>query len=993
MAETIKTLRSQVNFQDLMLVRIHEILLVASAFILEEEGGLTQQILYEYLGMNLSYAPRVWHAKSATKALDMLSHRKYDMVIVMMRIADMDPVTFGSKVKKLFPKKPVILLAFDPSEIKQIPEKRLTKSIDKIFIWSGNANVFPAIIKYYEDKKNVKRDYKIADIRCIIVVEDNPRYYSILLPLLYKIALKHARNLINSSLSDADRILMFRARPKILLTSTYEEAIDYYKKYRNNILGIVSDVRFPMSGKLDPDAGVKLTRFIKELDPDMPIILQSTNQDQEKEAQKADAQFLHKHSGNLLQEIEKFIVNNFGFGDFVFRTSKQKEISRATDLISLKKAIKLVPGKSLEFHASRNHFSNWIAVRGEFKIASKLRSMKIHHFDKTEDLRNILIEFIDKAILEQHKGRIAAYSKSSREKKMNFTRISTGSLGGKARGLAFANSMLMESGIPEKYPNILIRIPNISVIGTDEFDQFMGDNNLWQKVVTDKSNSSINRLFLKASLPTELEKLLKNFLNDVKYPLAVRSSSLFEDSQYQPLAGMYATYMIPNANKHKKDRLHQLCNAIKLVYASMFYQEPKALIESSVHNLSEEKMAVVLMELIGKKYDDIFYPTISGSAQSFNYYPVSYMEREEGVAFVALGLGRTVVEGEKALRFSPKYPAILPQYYSIKATIDSSQNSFYALNLTPNKKLLSKGEKGNLKSYKLSRAEKDGELKWAASVVCGQDNVIRESLRYQGTRVITFPSVLKWNTIPLTDIILDLLEIGENSLGCPVEIEFASNVYDEDDKPSEFCLLQIKPLVTRSLDRFEELESSSPENIICKSEAALGNGIIQGIQDIILVDPQGFDPAHTKIMAKEIEFLNIKLEGKPCILMGPGRWGSADHWLGIPVKWQQISNAKVIVELGIEDFPVDPSFGSHFFQNVTSMRIGYFTVNHKKKSDDCNLKWIKSQHTQKKKKYTRLIHLENPLLVKIDGRTGTGIIQKPVEQKMELMDEQESSGI
>ena len=467
---------ASINFQDLMLHRIHEILLVASpydAFILEEDGRLTQQILYEYLGMNLSYAPRVWHAKNATTGLQMLSDRSYDLVIVMMRIADMDPITFGEKVKKSFPDKPIILLAFDESEITHLPQKRLEKIIDKIFIWSGNANVFPAIIKNIEDKMNLQRDYKIADIRAIIVVEDNPRYYSIILPLIYRTALKHARNLIDKSLSDIDKLLLFRARPKIILASSFEQATDYYHKYRHNILGFISDVRFPKNGKLNSHAGVELVEYIRQKDSDMPIVLQSTKPVYSKDAKKVKAAFIHKKSPTLLQDLEDFIVNNFGFGDFIFRNPRGKEISRATDLSSFRKSLEKISVKSLKYHASKNHFSNWLAVRCEFSISSNLRPIKIHDFNNIEDLRKLILEQVDIGIQAHHEGRIVQYSHTAKHEKLDFVRLATGSLGGKARGLAFANNMLSDAKINERYSNINLRIPKVAVIGTDEFDRFM----------------------------------------------------------------------------------------------------------------------------------------------------------------------------------------------------------------------------------------------------------------------------------------------------------------------------------------------------------------------------------------------------------------------------------------------------------------------------------------------------------------------------------------
>ena len=993
-----KDSKSTFNFQDLMLHRIHEILLVASpydSFILEEDGQLTQQILYEYLGMNLSYAPRVWHAKNASTGLKMLSDRSYDLVIVMMRIADMDPITFGEKVKAEYPDKPIVLLAFDESEITSLPQERMNKSIDKVFIWSGNANLFPAVIKNFEDKMNFERDYKIADIRAIILVEDNPRYYSIILPLIYRTALLHARNLINKSLSDTDRLLLFRARPKIILVSSYEEAIKYYDEYRHNILGFISDVRFPKNNELDDRAGIKLAEYIREKDSDMPIILQSTNPHLSEDAKAINASFIHKKTSSLLQELEDFIINNFGFGDFIFRNNRGKEISRASDLKSLKKSLNKIPDKTLLFHATKNHFSNWLAVRGEFSVASTIRPLKVINFSTLDDLRKLLIEQIDMVLQANNEGRIVQYSSAAKDKGLNFVRLSTGSLGGKARGLAFAINLLSESKIDQKFNNIRLRVPKVAVIGTDDFDHFMNDNKLWKTAFSkDKSDKAIIKSFLKGNLSKKLTRTLSKYLSEVKYPLAIRSSSLLEDSQYQPLAGMYSTYMLQNSDISKAIRLKQLTKAIKLVYASTYLKEPKSLIENSVHHHEEEKMAVIIMELVGKEHDSLFYPSASGSAQSFNYYPVSYMKREEGVAHLALGLGRTIAEGEKSLRFSPKYPGIIPQYYSIRSTIDNSQNEFYALDLKKGSRLLRNGEQENTSSFQLAVAEQNGELQWAGSVISEEDNVLRDSLRHSGTRVITFPSFLKWETVPVPGILIDLLKMGENALGCPIEIEFAINMHKNNNKENDFCLLQIKPMVIGGIERVQKFDSLSKDDLFCKSSIALGNGLIDTIKNIVIVDPENFDVSQTEIIAKDIEHINNKMsEEEQFILIGPGRWGSADPWLGVPVEWDQISKAKVIIEYGIEGFPVDPSFGSHFFQNVTSMRIGYFTLNHKKKTDYLDLKWLNEQKVMAVTKHIKWIRLERSLSVTIDGETGDGTIIKPLAPVQEIMDEHEASGI
>lgn len=573
-------------------------------------------------------------------------------------------------------------------------------------------------------------------------------------------------------------------------------------------------------------------------------------------------------------------------------------------------------------------------------------------------------------------------------------RICPGSLGGKARGIAFSNSLISEGILDTDFPGVLIRVPKAYVIATSEYDQFMRENDLWDKAVNAKTNKNIDTLFQKSKLTESIEKALFAIIEIIKNPIAVRSSSLLEDSQYQPLSGAYATYMLPNSDTKTNVRFKQLCAAVKLVYASMFHKEAIALIESSVHLLEEEKMAVIIMELIGQKKDNRFYPTFSGTAQSFNYYPVSYMDRNEGVAYVALGLGRTVAEGEKSLRFSPKYPAILPQYYSVKATLNSSQNSFYALDLNKNTKTLLNGETENLDLFDLQIAENDKALKWVGSVVSNEDNVLRDSLKHSGTRVITFAPILKFGLFPLANILNRLLELGKRSLGCEVEIEFAVNLFKDKNQQPEFCILQIKPMVMGVAEELShELEMTS-ENVICQSSLTLGNGQFNDINDIIFVDPAKFKSSQTKIIAKEIETLTAQLDSKtPYILIGPGRWGTADPWLGIPVKWQQINGAKIIVEVGLPEFPVDPSFGSHFFQNVTSMRLGYFTVNHKSKQDKLDLVWLKDQTIIQELKFTQWIKTDGPLNAIINGHSGEGHILKPQPEIPQAMDEHEATGI
>ncbi len=993
------TIHDTWDFQDLMLHRVHEILLVSSpydAFILEEDGRLTERVLHEYIGMNLTYAPRIWGATTANHAMEMLTKRKIDLVIVMMRIADMDPITFAKKVKEVYPKKPVLLLIFDESEIAAIPDTVFNTVIDKVFMWSGNANVFPAIIKFIEDRLNVKRDTKKGDVRSIIVVEDTPRYYSIILPMIYKIILYHTKRLINESLDDSHRLLHMRARPKILLASTYEEAESYYKKFRKNVLGIISDIRFPHHGKLMPKAGVHFAQWVRKHDPDMPIMLQSTDPEHAEEARKIKAEFLHKRSATLMQDLKSFIVRNFGFGDFIFRRSTGEVVGVAKDMYELQKNLEIIPSESLKYHAQRNHFSNWLAARGEFEIATRMRLLRVSDFSSIEELRHYMINAISEYRERHHKGRVVDFSNRSFDPKSNFIRIANGSLGGKARGLAFANLLIAKSNIGEKYPDTKIRVPLLAVIGTDEFDKFMEDNLLWEMALHSKDNDKILKSFLYARLSGDLKRSLRAFLKEVRFPIAIRSSSLLEDSQYQPLAGMYETYMLPNSSPDDEERLSVLCEAIKRIYASTFFLDPKTIIDTSSHRHEEEKMAIIIQELVGERRGNRFYPTFSGIAQSYNYYPMSYLQRDEGIAFVALGLGRTVVEGEKALRFSPKYPHILPQFYSVKSTIQNSQNKFYALNIGSSENPVARGEKFNLKRYDLDVAENDGVLKYIASVVSADDNVIRDSLSYTGVRVITFASILKWNSFPLADILTDLLELGEKGLGCSVEIEFAVNIKDKPKRQMDFCLLQIKPMVHSSSVKDLNIGEFSHEDIIIKSEAALGDGIMDGISQIVYVKPDNFDPSQTREIAREIEEFNREMReaSKPYILMGPGRWGTADPWLGIPVDWHQISEARVIVEMGLENFKVDPSLGSHFFQNVTSLRIGYFTINTQGHTEDIiRWDWLKDQKVHKETHFLKWVECKRPLRVKIDGQSGEGLVLKPAPVVVEKMDEELSTGI
>jgi len=983
---------SKIDFQDLMGHRIHEILLVASpydAFILEEDGHLTEQILTEYIGMNFNYAPRVTRVSTGRQAMRIIKKKKFDLIILMLRIEDQDPISLGKRIKESYPKKPVILLSFDETELKQLPNEISPKSINRVFIWSGDAVVFPAIIKYIEDRKNAKQDIANGDVRSILLIEDSPRMYSVLLPLIYKEIMYQTKNLVNRSLSQSKRLLHLRGRPKILLTPNYETAQKFFKQYKNNMIGIISDVRFPKKGVKYSEAGLDFAKWARDIDPSIPILLQSTQRENEKMADDINANFLHKESPTLLNDLREFMISNFGFGDFIFRLPNEQEVERANTIEQFVKGIESIPVESLLYHANSHHFSNWLAARTEFGLASKLRQIFAHDFNSGESLRSFLLKRLH-SHKEDSKENVLDYASARfNSDRSDFFRLCGGSLGGKARGLGFARSMINNSGIKKKFKDINIRVPKCAVIGTNEFDQFMKDNKLWEMALLGTDDKKLEKAFLNARLSIDLTLKLEVFIKENKHPLAVRSSSLLEDSQYQPLSGTYETYMLANNSRSDKKRLNELTAAIKRVFTSTFKGEARSLLDNTAHRIQEEKMAILIQEVVGIPYNgQRFYPSFSGVLQSVNYYPVSYMKRDEGVAYLALGFGRTIVDGEKCLRISPEYPTILPQFYSIRSTKQSSQNEFYGLPLRAKDQ-----REDDLLSFGLKQAEEDGSLKWSGSVISHEDGTIRDTLSTSGSRIVSFAPILKWDTIPFSKLAKEMLSLGKKALGCPVEIEFAVNMH-EDIKP-EFCLLQIKPMVLTGLYRSKNDTGIESKKLFCKSSVTLGDGRVDNIKDLIIIKENSFDPSKTQDIAKEVSKLNKKFKNKhKYVIAGPGRWGSADPWLGIPVQWRQISQAKAIIEVGLEDLPIDPSFGSHFFQNITSLHVAYFTVNPKNKNDQLNLEWLNDDHLLESNQYTEWYHFNDPITITLDGTTGDGEIYQPNANNGPLnMDEEESSGI
>ena len=970
--------------------RVHEILLVASpydAFILEEEGGLTEQIMTEYIGMNFNYAPRVTRSSTAASTMRHLSKNNFDLVIVMLRIEDTDPISLGSSIKKQYPKMPIILLAFDETEVKQINQIISPSSINRVFIWSGDASVFPAIIKYVEDRKNAEKDIIKGNVRAIILIEDSPRMYSILLPLIYREIVSLTKNLMKKTFDSTYKSMHLRGRIKVLLTPNYETAEKFSKKYGNNIVGVISDVKFLNRGKKDAKAGVKFAKSIREKHPAMPIMLQSTDSSNRNLAKGLGADFLHKGSNTLLKDLRNFMILNFGFGDFIFRDSKGEEIFKATSIEELSDCIKEVPIETIIYHGKSNHFSNWVAARSNFDLATRLRKINVDNFLDKEEIRSSIINVINDPNVRHRFGEVTNFSFQN-DYNSRFYKIGDGSLGGKARGLAFAKDMISQSGINDKYENIIVKIPRTAIIGTGEFDSFMQNNKLWDLALKENSNKKVEELFINSRISIELTLKVEAFLKSCKYPIAVRSSSLLEDSQYQALSGAYSTFMLSNDQNSFKDRIKELINAIKLVYASIFFQESKSHFNHTAHRTEEEKMAVMIMEIAGQEYPSgRFYPTFSGVLKSINFYPVSYMKRDEGVCYLALGFGKTIVDGGKCLGISPKYPAIKPQFATIKSTILNSQANFYSLEMANQKFDLKK----DLMLHDLSMAEIDKSLDWLGGVITSEDNILRNSLSYEGTRIVNFSPILDWRMIPLCDILNELLSLGKKALGCPVEIEFAVNM--KKDKPSEFYLLQIKPMLI-STNKSIVLDDYNDKDIFASSSITLGNGATNYLRDLIILHPEKYDPSKSNDIAKEIEYFNSKVgKKKPYILSGPGRWGSADPWLGVPISWQQISNSKIIIELGHKDFPVDPSFGSHFFQNITSLHVGYLTIDHKSKQDFLNYKWLENAEIKEEKRYVKWYQFKDPFKSIIDGLSGKSRILIPKPEKIEVMDEEDSTGI
>lgn len=966
------------RFPNLMTHRIREVLLVSSAydsFILEEDGLLTEMIYTEYADLGLTHSPNITRVSTGEEALTALRDRGYDLVITMHRLGDMDVPKFGQAVRALKRDLPVVLLVSSDWELARITHQRDELNVDSVYVWHGDAMLFLAIIKALEDRLNADHDTQVGDVGVIILIEDSVRFRSSLLPIMYSQLVKQTRRVMADGLNHMDKLLRMRARPKLLVAETYEEGLEYYRRFKKHIFGVISDVSFKRGGRHDPRAGIDFIRHIKAELQDVPALLQSSDPANGAVAEQIGALFLHKKSATLLDDLRAFMLNNFGFGDFVFRLPDGREVARAGDLRSMARALRDVPIESIEYHARRNHFSNWLRARTEFALARRMRPRRVSEFEDLEDLRRYLIRGMNEVIGQNRRGVVEDFSRQRFDAGSGFVRIGGGSMGGKARGLAFVDALLAQNNVDAEFDNVRVHVPSSVVIGTDVFDEFLDTNHIRHSALCTSDDEWLMQTFLEAALPDGVIKNLRVFLDIARGPLAVRSSSLLEDSPYHPFAGVYDTRMLTNNHADDEVRLAQLSAAIKLVYASAFCSTARRYLDATPHRIEEEKMAVILQSLAGARRGDYFYPDFAGVARSYNYYPFGAMRPEDGVASVALGLGKTVVDGGQALRFCPAHPQVLPQLGESEEFINQSQRTFYALDLINAASWPDTGGSDGLARLDLDEAERTGVLDLLGSVWSPDNEAFYDGIHRPGVHVVTFAHILKTEVFPLAALLRRLLEIGRAGMNSPVEIEFAVTLEKER---RDFAVLQIRPCGQAAGEDSIELGDLAQEDLVCYSPHALGNGLITGLRDVIYVKPKHFDAAHTPTIAQEIGQLNEQLmeANRPCMLIGPGRWGSSSNWLGIPVIWPQICSARILVETTLDDFVVEPSQGSHFFQNLTSFGIAYLAVNPHSKEGFIDWKWLDAQPAEHETEHVRHVRLRHPLEARLDGKVSHAAVLK-----------------
>ncbi|MFZ2781880.1 MAG: PEP/pyruvate-binding domain-containing protein [Rectinemataceae bacterium] len=968
-------------YHDLMRFHVREVLLVGSlydSFVVESDGVLTEQIYGEYFKLNLSTVPRVNSAYTAEAAIDLFREGRYDLVIIMAGVEFDQPLTLASAMKSIWPDIPVLLLATNNASLANLdPAKPELAAVDRVFVWNGYSKLFVAMIKYVEDLRNVDTDTRAGQVRVILLIEDSIRYYSRYLPVLYKVVLRQTQALIEEEkATETYKLLSIRARPKILLASSYEEASRLFEKYEPFILTVITDLKFPHKNGCDEDAGFEFLSMARTRLPDLPLMVQSSETGVRERAYAMGASYIDKNSESLEMELRTYFQNNLGFGTFTFRDPAGHEIAQARNMEEFVSKLHDLPPESLVYHAEHNHFSSWLMAHGEIQMAGILRNYKVDDFSSVKEVRDFIVKIMDSARRGRARGMVPGFDENLARDVGSLSRLGDGSVGGKGRGIVFIKSLLENLDFGRYIPDLAIKIPRTAFIGIDEFERFLESNSLWSSAFYGQPGEDFRRRFLAAPLPPALVQRLRRMLAVTDHPLAVRSSGLFEDMLMVPFSGIYDTYIIPNSDPDPEVRLSQLCDAVRLIYMSLFSSESRAYFDIARYNLEEERMAIIVQELVGSRRGRWFYPHISGTAQSFNYYPVSYLKPEDGLCVAALGLGSYVVEGGVAHRFCPKYPKL--DVLSPEQVLQTSQRVFRALDMEMARPDLSAGEDATLAELPISEAEADPHFHSLVSTWDIEDARFVPGVRARGPRILDFADILKHESIPFARAIDMVLDIGSRSMGVPVEIEYALNLDEPEGKPALY-LLQIKPLI-HAEDRIE-VELAGIENGACfiKSERSMGNGRITGLRDVVWVDPSKWDRSKTLEIAAEIEEMDRKFRGtgKHYLLVGPGRWGTRDRWLGVPVSFSQISRSRVIVEADLPDFSVESSLGSHFFHNVTSMNIGYLTVSSSSPGSFVDWNWIACQPVAARTEHCVWTSLDAPLDIRMDGRTGIAAVMKP----------------
>ncbi len=965
--------------------RIRKVLVLCSNydfFTLEEDGRIDEQIFNEYVSLNLRYPPIFLHADNATTALGILENEEIDLIIPMLSIKDVDTFVFAKQLKEKYPDKPIVVLTHFSREVSLRLERADLTGIDHVFCWLGNTDIFLAIIKLIEDNMNANNDILEIGVQAILLIEDSVRYISSYLPNLYRIILEQSKEFMREALNEHQQMLRRRGRPKILLAKSYDQAILLYNKYKGHILGVISDVSY----KYRPDrrdtktkAGLKFCKIVKNEDQNIPFLLQSSDLSNEKYAHELGVGFLNKYSENLLYELKEYILANFGFGPLYFIDPQSNKIAYyAEDLKAFQEIILSVPDQILEYHTRRDDFSKWLNARALFPIAQKFKEVSYDDFKSPDEVRKYIYDAILSFRVSKARGIIAEFDKDRFDDYLFFSRIGNGNLGGKARGLAFMNSIIKKEKLFSKYPDIVISIPSTVVLTTDIFEEFMEKNDLYNVALSQATDGEILQHFIQSELPVNTKEDLITIAALAKSPIAIRSSSKLEDSFYQPFAGIYSTFMVPQGHNLQQS-VFLIEMAIKSVYASVFYKASKSYMSATSNLIDEEKMGIILQAVCGNHSGNLYFPTLSGVARSVNYYPIAPEKPEDGIVDLAYGLGKLIVDGSTSLRFSPRHPKRIIQLTNPENALKNTQKYFYALNMDPKAFEPSTNDSFNLRKLRIKEAETYESFNWAASTYDYENNVLRDGNFYQGKKVITFSCILNHNKFPLAEIITDLLQISKEAMNSDVEIEFAANLDTPKGAPKIFNYLQVRPIVPGDTQLIELNKNIGQEEALIYSKKAMGNGNIKHVKDIIYIKPEVFDPAHNQHLVAELDALNEKMQTdkKGYILIGPGRWGSSDPWLGIPVKWPNISASRLIIESGLENYRVDPSQGTHFFHNLTSFGVGYFTINPFINDGFCDFEYFDSIKPEYESQRIRHICLEKCLKIQIDGRTNRGAVFRP----------------